>query len=98
SVPDLPTGNYKIEVEKQGFKSIVKPDIVLHVQDAIAINFTMAVGSASETMPVEGGAPLVNTESAAVGTVIDHQFVDNLPLNGRSFNTLLQLTPGIVIA
>jgi hypothetical protein len=98
SVPDLPTGNYKIEVEKQGFKSIVKPDIVLHVQDAIAINFTMAVGSASESITVESGAPLVNTESAAVGTVIDHQFVDSLPLNGRSFNTLLQLTPGIVIA
>src|ERR1700724_941968 len=55
---NLPPGNYKIEVEKQGFKSIVKPDIVLHVQDAIAINFTMAVGSTSESVTVTGGAPL----------------------------------------
>jgi len=77
---NLPPGNYKIEVEKQGFKSIVKPDIVLHVQDAIAINFTMAVGSTSESVTVTGGAPLVNVESAAVGTVIDREFVDSLPL------------------
>ena len=42
--------------------------------------------------------PAIDTESAAVSTVIDRQFVENLPLNGRSFNTLLQLTPGVVIA
>jgi len=47
---------------------------------------------------VEGGASLINTESAAVSTVIDRNFVESLPLNGRSFNTLLQLTPGVVIA
>ena len=49
-------------------------------------------------MTVTGGAPLVNTESGSVSTVIDQTFVENLPLNGRSFNTLLQLTPGVVIA
>jgi hypothetical protein len=47
---------------------------------------------------VTGGAPLVNMESGSVSTVIDRNFVGNLPLNGRSFNTLLQLTPGVVIA
>lgn len=98
TVTGLPPGNYKIQVEKPGFKAIVKPDVVLHVQDVVAINFTMAVGSVSESITVEGGAPLVNTESAAVSTVIDRNFVESLPLNGRSFNTLLQLTPGIVIA
>ena len=97
SLPSLPPGNYRMEVEKIGFKTIIRPDIVLHVQDVIAINFDMSVGSISESMTVEGGAPLVNTENATVGTVIDQQFVENLPLNGRSFNTLLQLTPGVVI-
>ncbi len=95
TVPGLPPGNYKIEVEKQGFKSIVKPDVVLHVQDAIAINFKMAIGSASESITVIGGAPLVNTESAAVSTVVDRQFVENIPLNGRSFQGLILLTPGV---
>lgn len=98
TIGSLLPGNYRIEVSKQGFKTIVKPDVVLHVQDVIALNFDMSVGSTSESVTVEGGAPLVNTESAAVSTVVDRNFAENLPLNGRSFNTLLQLTPGVVIA
>jgi hypothetical protein len=97
-VPNLTPGNYRVQVSKTGFKTIIKPEIVLNVQDALAINFTLPLGSVSEIVMIEGGAPLVNTESAAVSTVIGRQFVENLPLNGRSFNTLLQLTPGVVIA
>lgn len=97
-VPNLPPGPYRLQVSKSGFQTLIKPDVVLNVQDALAINFTLTVGASEETITVEGGAPLVNTESAAVSTVIDRKFVENLPLNGRSFNTLLQLTPGVVIA
>jgi Carboxypeptidase regulatory-like domain/TonB dependent receptor/TonB-dependent Receptor Plug Domain len=97
-VPNLPPGSYRVQVSKSGFKTIIKPDIVLNVQDALAINFALPLGAISEVVTIQGGAPLVNTESAAVSTVIDRQFVENLPLNGRSFNTLLQLTPGVVIA
>ena len=98
TVVALKPGNYKLEVEKQGFRTVVKPDVVLHVQDVATINFEMAVGTFSESITVTGGAPLVNSESASVSTVIDRNFVESLPLNGRSFNTLLQLTPGVVIA
>jgi hypothetical protein len=97
-VPNLAPGNYRIQVSKTGFKTIIKPDIVINVQDASAINFVLPLGAVSEIVTIQGGAPLINTESAAVSTVIDRQFVENLPLNGRSFNTLLQLTPGVVIA
>ncbi|HKW35225.1 MAG TPA: TonB-dependent receptor [Candidatus Acidoferrum sp.] len=97
-IPNLPPGSYRVQVSKVGFKTIIKPDIVLNVQDALAINFALPLGAVSEIVTIQGGAPLVNTESAAVSTVIDRQFVENLPLNGRSFNTLLQLTPGVVIA
>ena len=97
-VTGLPPGPYRVQVSKPGFKTIIKPDITLNVQDALAINFTLPLGAISEIVTIEGGAPLVNTESASVGTVIDRQFVESLPLNGRSFNTLLQLTPGVVIA
>ncbi len=97
-VTNLPPGNYRLQVAKIGFKTLIKPDITLNVQDALAINFTLPIGAASETVTVTGGAPLVNTQSAAVSTVIDRNFVEMLPLNGRSFNTLLQLTPGVVIA
>src|SRR6267378_7982813 len=97
TIPSLQPGIYRMEVSKPGFKALLKPDIVLHVQDVIAINFSLPLGSVSETVTVEGGAPLINTESAAVSTVIDRNFAGSLPLNGRSFNTLLQLTPGVVI-
>jgi carboxypeptidase family protein/TonB-dependent receptor-like protein len=97
-VSNLSPGPYLIQVSKIGFKTIIKPDVVIHVQDALAINFSLPLGAISETVTIEGGAPLVNTESGSVSTVIDRQFVETLPMNGRSFNTLLQLTPGVVIA
>jgi hypothetical protein len=93
---NLPPGTYRLQVSKVGFKTIIKPDIVLSVQDALSVNFTLPVGAAMEVVTVEGGVPLLNTESAAVSTVVDRQFADNLPMNGRSFQTLIQLTPGVV--
>jgi hypothetical protein len=97
-VSNLPPGSYRIQISKPGFKTVIKPDVSLNVQDSASLNFTLPVGAVSEVITIQGGAPLVNTESGAVSTVIDRQFVENLPLNGRSFNTLLQLTPGVVIA
>src|SRR5262249_51392941 len=88
---NLAPGPYRIEVEKPGFKKLVKPDVHLHVQDALAIDLEMILGAATETVTVEGGAPLVNIDSAAVSTVVDRALVDNLPLNGRSFQTLIAL-------
>jgi hypothetical protein len=95
-VPNLPPGTYRIQVSNSGFKTIIKPDIIVHVEDALAINFTLPIGAASEIVTVEGGAPLINTENASVSTVIDRNFVENVPLNGRSFQDLILLTPGIV--
>jgi hypothetical protein len=97
SVTGLPPGTYHLQVSKAGFKTIIKPDIRLNVLDARAINFDLPVGAVSETVTVEGGVSLVNTESAEVSTVVDRQFAENIPLNGRSFQTLLQLTPGLVL-
>src|ERR1043165_10278102 len=91
-----PPGAYRLQVSKFGFKSIIKPDIVVHVQDALALNFTLPVGSTSEVVTVTGGAPLLNTESAALSTVVDRKYVENMPLNGRSFQDLILLTPGVV--
>jgi len=97
SVPNLPPGTYHIQVSKQGFKSVVHLDVNLNVQDAKAIGFTLPVGSVSETTTLGGGAPLINAESAAVSTVVDHQFAENLPLNGRSFQTLVNLASRVVV-
>ena len=96
-LPNLPPSPYRIEIEKPGFKKVVKPEVILHVQDALEIDFGMTLGATSETVTVEAGTPLVNTESATVSTVVDRRFADNLPLNGRSLQTLIALTPGVVV-
>ena len=95
-ISNLPPGSYRFEVQKTGFKTVLRPGVILHIKDRMEMNFEMAVGPAAETVTVEGAAPLVNTQDATVGTVIDEHLVSNLPLNGRSFQTLLLLTPGAV--
>lgn len=96
-VTSLPPGTYRLQVSNSGFKTIIKPDIVIHVQDALAINFTLPIGATSEVVTVQGGAPPINTENATVSTVVDREFAENLPLNGRSFQTLIYMTPGVVV-
>lgn len=95
AVPTLPPGPYRIQVAKVGFKTLIKPDVILHLQDALAINFTLPIGAIVETVTVQGGASPVNTESASVSTIVDRKYVANMPLNGRSFQDLILLTPGV---
>jgi hypothetical protein len=97
-LPNLPPGPYRVQVSKVGFKTIIKPDIILNVSGALSMNFTLSVGALHEIITVEGGAPLIDTESGTVSTVVDRQFAENLPMNGRSFQTLIELTPGVVPA
>ena len=94
-VPNLPPGAYRLQVSKLGFKTLIKPDIVLNIQNALSINFTLPVGAAFETVTVEGGASMINTTDASVSTVVDETYVKNMPLNGRSFQDLILLTPGV---
>lgn len=95
----LMPGHYHLMVRKPGFKEIAIKEFQLYVQDKLEQNFALEIGSVSETVTVTASGGLnVNTQDAAVSTVIDRNFMEALPLNGRSFNTLLQLTPGVVIA
>ncbi|MGA7566946.1 MAG: carboxypeptidase regulatory-like domain-containing protein, partial [Terriglobales bacterium] len=95
-VPNLPPGAYRLQVSKVGFKTLIKPDIVLNIQDALSVNFTLPVGAVFDTVTVEGGASMINTTDASVSTVVDQSYVKNMPLNGRSFQDLILLTPGVV--
>jgi len=96
TVSILPPGQYRVQVSKVGFKTLIKPGIVLNVQSAVALNFTLPLGATSESVTVEAGSSMINTTDATVGTVIDRKFVANIPLNGRSFQDLISMTPGVV--
>src|SRR5258708_17718297 len=98
NVPSVKPGHYRILVTKPGFKQIDLRDITLNVQDSVNRNFTLDLGGVSETVIVNAGDSLnINTTDATVSTVVDRQFAENLPMNGRSFQTLIQLTPGVVV-
>src|SRR5215213_8202718 len=96
-VPLLPPGNYTVKAEHEGFTTAEYRDVILNVNDQRAIKISLKIGDlTSQTVDVPDTPALID-ESPAVGTTIDRQFVANLPLNGRSFQSLITLTPGVVI-
>jgi len=95
-VSSLPPGRYRIEVEKLGFKAVIQSGVVLHVQDALQVNFEMMLGSASESVTVEGEASPIDTESSTVGTVVEQRKANELPLNGRNVFNLIVLAPSVI--
>ncbi len=95
--PSVRPGRYRMQVTAAGFKVVNVTGMTVNVQDHLEQNFRLQVGSVAESVTVTAGTPLVNTTDATVSTVVDRQFAENLPLNGRSFQTLIQLTPGVVL-
>jgi hypothetical protein len=97
SVPGLNPGRYEVLVEREGFKRVDLRDLTLNVQDTVSRNFVLQVGGTSETIQVNGSGVNINTTDASVSTVIDRDFVENMPLNGRSLQDLWALVPGVSI-
>ena len=97
TLADVRPGHYQMEVQKSGFKTLRLTGITVNVQDNLEQSFKLALGSASQSITVTANAVSMNTTDATVSTVIDNRFVENMPLNGRSFSSLLDLTPGVVL-
>ncbi|HKX26628.1 MAG TPA: carboxypeptidase regulatory-like domain-containing protein [Blastocatellia bacterium] len=95
NAPFLIPGLYRVTVEKVGFKKQVRQGVVLQVDQKARIDLDLEVGDVAETTTVTAIVPLVKTDSADLGTVIDERPIRELPLNGRNFATLVYLTPGI---
>jgi Carboxypeptidase regulatory-like domain/TonB dependent receptor len=95
---DLHPATYRLTIQKEGFRTVVQPSLQLYVQDAVNENFELALGSVSDSATAVGEESMLQTDSAAVSTVVNQQFVQNVPLNGRTFQSLLGLTPGYVVA
>jgi Carboxypeptidase regulatory-like domain/TonB dependent receptor len=97
SVPALIPGPYNVMVEANGFKAVHQNGVVVEVDQRARLDFALTVGSNAETITVESSAPLLNTSDASVSTLIGNRFVENMPLNGRSFSSLIDLAPGVVL-
>ncbi len=95
SFPDLTPGKYDVKVVSPGFDTVVKTNIELQVQETARVDFAVVVGQATQTIEVGANMALLSTENATVGTVIEEQRIADLPLNGRSFFSLVALSPNV---
>jgi hypothetical protein len=94
---ELKPGNYRLAVRQSGFQTTVKENVVLNVTARANEDFVLRVGEVTATVTVENSSAIVERDSPAVSTVITREFVENIPLNGRSFQSLLELTPGVIL-
>jgi Carboxypeptidase regulatory-like domain/TonB-dependent Receptor Plug Domain/TonB dependent receptor len=94
-IPNLIPGVYQLNVQQDGFKSIVKKDVALHAEENIEVNVSMEVGSLTQSITVESGAPVVQLTSSTLTSTVTETAVVALPVNGRSWTDLAVLQPGI---
>ena len=90
----LPIGRYEVTVEKAGFSTFTQTGITLTVNQPVNIPVTLKVGGASEQVTVTAEAPMLDTETATVGQLTSNKSIVELPLNGRTPQTLLFLAAG----
>jgi hypothetical protein len=94
-VPDLPIGTYDLSASKTGFQTAVRSGVTLTVGSAPVVDFQLAVGQTSETVNVSASVSQVETTSAAVSSLVNQTQMRELPLNGRDFEQLILLAPGV---
>jgi hypothetical protein len=97
TAPSLAPGDYRVDVELPGFKPVRRAGIRLSTGEKARIDFELAVGNVSEQVTVTADAPIVRAETASLGTVVEHDQVVQLPLNGRTFILLAGLAPGVAL-
>src|SRR5271169_4784384 len=96
AAPELQPGVYKVRAEAKGFKTVERVNIVVEVAQDVRVDITLPTGQVSETVVVTDEIALVNTTSSTLGGTLSNAEINDLPLNGRNYENLLQLRPGVV--
>jgi hypothetical protein len=91
----VPPGNYKLAVQITGFQPQEQTGITVDINQNVTVNFSLQVGSTSQTVEITGAAPVLSTQDAVTGQVVDRKFINDLPLVSRSITDLVVLTPGV---
>lgn len=90
--PEVPPAVYKIQATHGGFKTATSSNVVLQVQQSLRQDFTMAVGEVTQSITVTGTGELLQVENASLGTVVENKAINQLPLNGRNYLSLVALS------
>lgn len=93
---NLIPGQYRLEIEKPGFRRFVREPITVEVQSAVRIDVPMQIGDLNQLVEVTGQQPVLQTEDASLGQVVEARKVLEMPLNGRNVFSLVALVPGVV--
>jgi len=93
--PNLAVGDYTVTIEKPGFRKVVRTGLQLQVDQRAQVDVRLEVGQVTESIEVQGEAPLVDTSNTSIGKVVDQKRVSELPLNGRNALALTLLTPSV---
>jgi hypothetical protein len=96
TAPFVSPGTYQVIIDAPGFATSVIGNLKIDVAAAVNLPIQLHVGNTGQTIRVDGSGISLNTTDGSVSTVIGHDFVENMPLNGRSFQDLILLTPGVV--
>jgi Carboxypeptidase regulatory-like domain len=96
SFVNLSPGQYRIDVEKQGFKHFTRQPITIEVQQTARIDAVLVVGQVTETVEVTSETPLLQTDTSSLGTVVNQREANELPLNGRNIYNLTTITPSVI--
>lgn len=94
----LEIGSYSVAAEATGFQKVTQTHIKLDIQQQVVINFTLKPGELSQNVEVTGVAPLLQTQNASIGQVVGARQINDLPLNGRNYVFLAQLSAGVTVA
>src|SRR2546427_7283609 len=97
NAPNLLPGTYTVRAAFQGFKTAERSGIILEVNQDLRVDLTLQPGEQTERVTVTEALPMVETTNAELGGTLQSQIIDSLPLNGRNFENLLQLRPGVTI-
>lgn len=97
SLPFVQPGTYVLEADAAGFMHYTKENISIAVAQRLNLDVQLQMQGSSQSITVDGNSIEINTSDASVSTVVDQQFVKNIPLNGRSFQSLLALIPGATV-
>lgn len=95
SIPLLTPGAYRVLIRKDGFRPVVRLGVRLEVNQTLKLDVALTVGTVTETVEVSGDDPLLQRATTELGTVIESRTLRDLPLNGRDFQLLLSLVPGV---
>jgi hypothetical protein len=96
TLPRVPVGRYEVSVEAAGFQAAVRPAFQLEMNQSAKLDFTLKVGAVAEAIEVTGGAPVLQTETTQISTIINANTNENLPLASRNYVQLTLLAPGAV--